>query len=539
MKGKNLQSYNFLNITKNNIKENNVIFNFPTDSQNRTFNKNYSYNIYPNKELDKLNNNKNIINYIKVGDYLLSTKTSSNNKVNSFKLTVNDKPQLLLKKYNNNYLPILMYMKKPRTINENITIPIDLQYLDNDKIFVSNQSGLISENNLLQLELKKTLNENDPTEFFNISCSKDNLTISSSDIDNKTNLKYIFIYLYKNDLKKKTDTNDLLLYSILTESSTIQTTINASKITGFNFSNDDEKPLKINFFLPYNFNFFYRTVNNPYNITESKTNSSISHKKYNFRRRFIYLISNSTGLIFYFYNPTQKRFLEENTNTLIPITLKYELSDSNFYHIKQEKIIIITNSTTLDKNITIYPLINESGAEIENVEYSILLYNSSLTEEEIDSLDNPPSPLLEITKYTKNDDGSMSFIINKNNIDVIICKLTAKAIVNEDEDEIVNYNIYSINMESNNNDNDNNNNDNNNNANANNYFVKKDNGKKSKWWIALIVIGILLIIIIVVVICLKMKKEKNANENNKNMNNTNDGILEIRNDTQGKLNTNN
>ena len=53
-------------------------------------------------------------------------------------------------------------MKKPKTINENITIPIDLKYLDNDEIMVSNQCGLISENNLLQLELKKTLNYNDP-----------------------------------------------------------------------------------------------------------------------------------------------------------------------------------------------------------------------------------------------------------------------------------------------------------------------------------------------------------------------------------------
>ncbi len=87
---------------------------------------------------------------------------------------------------------------------------------------------------------------------------------------------------------------------------------------------------------------------------------------------------------------------------------------------------------------------------------------------------NPHPPLLEITNYkiNDNDDGTISFIINKNKIN--FCKPTAKTIVNEDEDEIVNYNIYIIDMESNNIDTNNiNNNHNHNNANPINYFVKK------------------------------------------------------------------
>ncbi len=147
---------------------------------------------------------------------------------------------------------------------------------------------------------------------------------------------------------------------------------------------------------------------------------------------------------------------------------------------------------------------------------------------------------MEITNYkiNNNNEGTMSFIINKNNINANFCKLTAKAVVNEDEDEIVNYNIYTIDMESNNTDT--NNNNNNNNANPINYFVKKNNDKKSKWWIALIVIGILLIIIIVVIVCLKMKKNENTIENtNKNNEKINTDDIETRKDTQDNLKNDN
>ena len=536
LNGSNLQSYNFLNISGQNI------INFPTDSQNRTLtNENYLFNIYPNKELDKSNNNKNIINYAQNGDYLLSTKTSSNNIINSFKLNINDKPHLILKKYNINYLPILMYIKKPKSINNDIKIPINLNSLsdnDNLKNIFSIQCGLISEDNLLQYELKNILNYDDTNDILNITCSNYELTIEDSHIKNYSNLKYIFINLYKRDLNITYQTNEFILYSVLIESSTIQTKINSSKTTGFLFERGESKKtiFKINFFLPYNFNFFYHFKDDNYITSDEeikKTNSSLPLIKYNFRRRFIYLIESSHDLIFYFYNSNQRRFLADSTNTLIPITLKYELLNASYiYHIKNKIILIVTNSTTLDKNITIYPLVNENGTKIEKVEYSILLYNSSLSEEKIDSLDNPQLPLLEITNYKINDNNeeTMSFIINKNNLNANFCKLTAIAIVNEDE--IVNYNIYTIDMESNNTDINNiNNNNNNNNANPINYFVKKNNDKKSKWWIALIVIGILLIIIIIVIVCLKMKKNKNTNKNT-NENNEKMNTDETRKDTQ-------
>ena len=542
LKGKNLQTYNFLKINNENK------FNFPTDSQNRTLtNINYSYNIYPNKELDESKRNKNIINYFKEGDYLLSTKTSSNNKVNSFKLNINDKPNLMLKKYNNNYLPILMYMKKPKSINNNISIPIKLTSLENDNLtdLFSIECGYISEDNLLQLELKNTLNKDDTNEFQSISCKiNDNLTINNMDINNYLDLKYIFIYIDKINFKTVNSTNNSIVYSNLTESSTIQTTIDSSKTTGFQFTRNESKQyLKINFFLPYYFDFFYHFINisGDTSDSENKVNSSVPLTNYNFRRRFIYLIEDSlfnngnNGIRFYFYNSTQKRFLEETTSNSIPITLKYELlNEFDIYHIKNEKIIIITNITTLNKNITIYPLINDNNNEIENVNYSILLYDSSLTDEEIDSLNNPQSPLLEITKYTKNEDGTMSFTINKNTIDNNNCKLTANAIVNDDE--IVNYNIYTIDMESNNTDNyiiSDSNYDNN--INPYNYFIKNNNGKKSKWWIALIIIGVILIIVIIIVLYLKMKKKNKGSNDDNNYNNTLGNGLESRNDTQEKF----
>ena len=253
------------------------------------------------------------------------------------------------------------------------------------------------------------------------------------DINNYLDLKYIFIYIDKINFKTVNSTNNSIVYSNLTESSTIQTTIDSSKTTGFQFTRNESKQyLKINFFLPYYFDFFYHFINisGDTSDSENKVNSSVSLTNYNFRRRFIYLIEDSlfnngnNGIRFYFYNSTQKRFLEETTSNSIPITLKYELlNEFDIYHIKNEKIIIITNITTLNKNITIYPLINDNNNEIENVNYSILLYDSSLTDEEIDSLNNPQSPLLEITKYTKNEDGTMSFTINKNTIDNNNCKL--------------------------------------------------------------------------------------------------------------------
>ena len=260
---------------------------------------NYSYNIYPNKELDESKRNKNIINYFKEGDYLLSTKTSSNNKVNSFKLNINDKPNLMLKKYNNNYLPILMYMKKPKSINNNISIPIKLTSLENDNLtdLFSIECGYISEDNLLQLELKNTLNKDDTNEFQSISCKiNDNLTINNMDIDNYLNLKYIFIYIDKINFKTVNSTNNSIVYSNLTESSTIQTTIDSSKTTGFQFTRNESKQyLKINFFLPYYFDFFYHFINisGDTSDSENKVNSSVSLTNYNFRRRFIYLIEDS------------------------------------------------------------------------------------------------------------------------------------------------------------------------------------------------------------------------------------------------------
>ena len=128
----------------------------------------------------------------------------------------------------------------------------------------------------------------------------------------------------------------------------------------------------------------------------------------------------------------------------------------------------------------------------------------------------------------------MSFTINKNTIDNNNCKLTANAIVNDDE--IVNYNIYTIDMESNNTDNyiiSDSNYDNN--INPYNYFIKKNNGKKSKWWIALIIIGVILIIVIIIVLYLKMKKKNKGSNDDNNYNNTLGNGLESRNDTQEKF----
>ena len=228
----------------------------------------------------------------------------------------------------------------------------------------------------------------------------------------------------------------------------------------------------------------------------------------------VYLItknSNEKGLRFYFYNTNpSRRFLQETENQEISLTsFKYQTSDDNsklsLYNIISSDIIVKTNITTQKKYIIIYPIIYDNGT-LCSATYTLYLYNSELSDDKIDSLDNKEEPFQKITDYSEETDNSLLFELDITDNNTY--KLTAEGVINNNE--IVNYKIITIKMNSTQTDTQEDSSFYS--GTSNNYFSKERDKKKSKWWIALIVIGVV-IVIIVIILCYIKRSHKNSDYN--------------------------
>ena len=512
-KGDNLQMFDFINI------QNGGLFTFPTDIDNRNLShNNYLYNIKPNQEVDDTKTVKKII-YYGQGDFILKTRISPNDYVISYNLNLETNNKIIMiKKYHNEILPILLYKKIPKNSNE-ISIPFNFSFLNDNEIskkFIY-ECGLSNELFIRKLESRIVISPSDENKT--IDCTSDNYngTLNISSGDNTANFNYIYIYISTNGIQKKITTDSLEMNQIF-ERKENNFRLYSNKINGFELpAPTGNNIFQINFFLPPYYNIFvhsYRNENDEYNL-ENKKNSTFTYFQTRvFRRRMVYLItknSNEKGLRFYFYNTNpSRRFLQETENQEISLTsFKYQTSDDNsklsLYKIISSDIIVKTNITTQKKNIIIYPIIYDNGT-LCDAKYTLYLYDSEISDDEIDSLDNKKEPFQKISDYIEENDNSLLFEleITDNNT----YKLTAEGVINNDE--IVNYKIITIKMNSTQTDTQEDSSFYS--GTSNNYFSKEKDKKKSKWWIALIVIGVV-IVIIVIILCYIKRSHKNSDYN--------------------------
>ncbi len=510
-KGDNLQMFDFINI------QNGGLFTFPTDIDNRNLShNNYLYNIYPNKEVDDTNTVKKII-YYGQGNFILKTRISPNDNVISYNLNLETNNKIIMiKKYPDEILPILLYKKIPKN-SEEFSIPLNISFLNNNELKFICESGLSNELFIRKLESGIDISTSDENKT--IDCKLDNYkgTVNYRSEDNSENFNYIYIYISTNGIQQKITTDSLETNSIF-EGRENNFRLYSNKINGFILSAPTgNNSFKINFFLPPYYNIFvhsYRNENDEYNL-ENKKNSTFTYFQTRvFRRRMVYLItknSNDKGLRFYFYNPNpSRRFLQETENQKISLTsFKYQTSDDNsklsLYNIISSDIIVKTNITTQKKKIIIYPIIYDNGT-LCNATYTLYLYGSELSDDEIDSLDNKTEPFQKISDYSKETDNSLLFELNITDNNTY--KLTAEGVINNNE--IVNYKIITIKMNSTQTDTQEDSSFYS--GTSNNYFSKERDKKKSKWWIALIVIGVV-IVILVIILCYIKRPQKNSDYN--------------------------
>ena len=512
-KGDNLQMFEFINI------QNGGLFTFPTDIDNRNLSHNdYSYNIYPNQEVDDTNTVKKII-YYGQGDFILKTRISPNNDVISYNLNLETNNKIIMiKKYSNKILPILLYKKIPKDSKE-ISIPFNISFLNNNEFsekFIY-ECGLSNELFIRKLESRIVISTSDENKIIDCTLDNYNGTLNISSEDNTTNFNYIYIYISTNGIQK-TITTDSLEMNPIYEGNENNFRLYSNKINGFELpAPTGNNIFQINFFLPPYYNIFvhsYRNENDEYNL-ENKKNSTFTYFQTRiFRRRMVYLItknSNDKGLRFYFYNTNpSRRFLQETENQEISLTsFKYQTSDDNsklsLYNIISSDIIVKTNITTQKKNIIIYPIKYDNGT-LCDAKYTLYLYNSNISDDEIDSLDNKIEPFQKISEYYEENDNSLLFELDITDNNTY--KLTAEGVINNDE--IVNYKIITIKMNSTQTDTQEDSSFYS--GTSNNYFSKETDKKKSKWWIALIVIGVV-IVIIVIILCYIKRSHKNSDYN--------------------------
>ncbi len=281
-----------------------------------------------------------------------------------------------------------------------------------------------------------------------------------------------------------------------------------NKPTGFNLiiQNKTNKVIRLSFLYIPGFKLLYSNVENSSVIEDNlnnKENTTVTENSYFLsygnRRTYILDFNNLTLNVFRFYfippSYSSRRFLKERLldEQSIETELKYETSNNinqfPIYTLNSKDLSIIEKNGiyTISVNPIKFTLLKISTFLTDSNYYKLRLYNvEKVNESEITS-SNKPKPDY-IYSPSKNDSNSIQFEIDK----LIYGNYYFEVIATTLDKQIIDYNLLS-------------------------YNLKKK--KKSKWWIALIVIGILLILAGVGFILWKFYFKKKPETNKKDESN--------------------
>ena len=241
-----------------------------------------------------------------------------------------------------------------------------------------------------------------------------------------------------------------------------------------------------------------------------------------YRRRRTYLLKNDAEiglrLLLIHLQESINRLLSERKldETELETIVQYETADSldDFTIFNLPESTPTIKSEVVDNNM-IYKLKVRKpeiirGPTNVGYEYDLKLYNSSEDIKDIDSLTNPPSPIEDITIETERSDSKYDIItingINEENTFYV----ALSAMSNEESQQILDYDLITLKAgkyygetytE---------------NYTPTNVFRKPTPKKKSKWWIAIVIIGILAVLgAIVFFVCKNLNKEDDKKKKEK------------------------
>jgi hypothetical protein len=363
---------------------------------------------------------------------------------------------------------------------------------------------------------------------FNNKISEDYYYIEINNINNIENVENVEIMLTTNlvdSTLNRIEFDDQIIIQVI-EDEEENITIDQNKPTGLALDTGDSHAMRIRFTYNKLYNNvlkqFFNTFEKTENI-ESATNDTnftvFIIKPYRNRRTYILGYENIIGVRLFFIpltNIINRRFLQnentENSNT----TIIYETADNvnkfTIFDLSVNTPIISSINESAYKISVKKPTI-ESGPQNVEFSYTMNLYEKNKTDDE-DKIESTYEKSTEFGDQKDNilldDDGYVNFTLDftKDNHGSFYVVVTAKS--NETKPQYLDYKLSILTIGKYYGDNSNNE------YTSDNTFtkVKKGEGKKSKWWIALIVLGI--IILIGLIVWLIFKKFKTNEEGAKN-----------------------
>jgi hypothetical protein len=295
-------------------------------------------------------------------------------------------------------------------------------------------------------------------------------------------------------------------------------TIYSNKPTGFNLNLENRKAVRISFIYLPGYTLFFTDISAPFlEINSDFKNESTSNLQeflsYRNRRTYILGFDAIPILRFYFIPPSyqSKRFLQERILLDISTSteFKYETADNinDFKIYKLDSSNLTVSEDAQDNNIytvTVSPITSTSdniNDLLTKTLYTLKIYNKeSVTESQI-NFSKTTTPYKSYNA-TESDSSKITFQINSTQIISGNYYLSVTAIT--DDFQIIDYDLLSYKL-----------------INKNDGGIKYDTGdviqekdkKKSKWWIALIVIGALIIIAAIIFAVKKLAGNKRGNSN--------------------------
>ena len=292
-------------------------------------------------------------------------------------------------------------------------------------------------------------------------------------------------------------------------------------ITIFNLNSNEKHAMRIRFFYV---DSYIPVIKQYFNETELETQKANDIKNETFtefitktyRRRRTYLIKNDAEiglrLLLIHLQESINRLLSERKldETELETIVQYETADSldDFTIFNLPESIPTIESEVVDNNMTYKLKVRKPeiirGPTNVDYQYRLRLYNLSEIEDikDIDSLTNPALPIVDII-IERNESDSIYDIISIDGINEENTFYVAlSAISNEESPQILDYDIITLKVgkyygetytE---------------NYTPTNVFRKPTPKKKSKWWIAIVIIGILAVLgAIVFFVCKNLNKE--------------------------------
>jgi cytoskeletal protein RodZ len=366
-----------------------------------------------------------------------------------------------------------------------------------------------------------TLNNNKSEDYYYIEINNIN------NIENVENVEIMLTTNLVDSTLNRIEFDDQIIIQVI-EDEEENITIDPNKTTGLELDAGDSHAMRIRFKYNKLYNNvlkqFFNTFEKTENIKSATNDTNFTVfiiKLYRNRRTYILGYENIIGVRLFFIpltNIINRRFLQnentENSNTSTPII--YETADNvnkfTIFDLSVNTPIISSINESAYKISAKKPTI-ESGPQNVEFSYTIDLYNKNNIDDE-DKIESPSKPEPIFSDQRDNilldDDGYVNFTLDftKDNHGSFYVVVAAKS--NETKPQYLDYKLSILTIGKYYGDNSNNE------YTSDNTFTKinKGEGKKSKWWIALIVLGI--IILIGLIVWLIFKKFKTNEEGAKN-----------------------